>query len=348
MTDKPTRRPPRRRTEVWKPTPELLQHMPKVSGNDLNGVGETTSRRPVPVMWDWKVPIAHADMQEEISRRHSEDPHIGQVLRRRETDAYRPAPLAAKRHEGLSAAEWTAQVREFALTKSPVPVEDVGVVQMRQEWVFDGHEVTEQFAVLLLVRMDHSELSKAPDWPAGQEVQRQYNRGTDAARALADWLRSRGWPARGHGGPSGGPFTMTPAAIEAGLGELGKHGSLIHREFGSSFRLACVLTDVPLLTGSPDVFGADDFCHKCRICVDACPPDAILPEKTMVRGVEKWYVDFDRCLPFFAEANSCGVCIAVCPWSKPGRAQKMASVMLARRDGAPSTANAQDTTVADA
>jgi epoxyqueuosine reductase QueG len=43
-----------------------------------------------------------------------------------------------------------------------------------------------------------------------------------------------------------GSFVLIPAAIEAELGEVGKHGSMIHPRFGSNFRLACVLTNAPL------------------------------------------------------------------------------------------------------
>ena len=64
---------------------------------------------------------------------------------------------------------------------------------------------------------EHEGLAAAPSWQAGAEVQRQYNRGTYAARALADWLRGRGHRARGHGGPNAGPMLLVPAAIEAGI-----------------------------------------------------------------------------------------------------------------------------------
>ena len=74
------------------------------------------------------------------------------------------------------------------------------------------------------------------------------------------WMRENGWNAHTHGGPEAGPVLMIPAAIEAGLGGLGKHGSMINREYGSSFRLACVMTDIPLIADRPDIFGADDFC----------------------------------------------------------------------------------------
>ena len=38
----------------------------------------------------------------------------------------------------------------------------------------------------------------------------------------------------------------------------------------------------------------------------------------MVRGKRKWYVDFDKCVPYFVDNKTCGICLAVCPWSRPG------------------------------
>ena len=81
----------------------------------------------------------------------------------------------------------------------------------------------------------------------------------------------------------------------------------------------------------PDSFGVDDFCYGCRVCTDACPPDAIAPHKRLVRGTTKWAVDFDRCLPYFAESYGCGICIAVCPWSTPGAAPRLAENMLRKQ-----------------
>ena len=87
------------------------------------------------------------------------------------------------------------------------------------------------------------------------EVMAQYNRGVRAAKALAGFIRGHGYDAEGHGGPIAGPFTMVPAALAAGLGELGKHGSIINRQFGSSFRLAAVTPALPLVAAAPDTFG---------------------------------------------------------------------------------------------
>jgi ferredoxin len=63
---------------------------------------------------------------------------------------------------------------------------------------------------------------------------------------------------------------------------------------------------------------------------DACPSDAIVEQKQLVRGDEKWFVDLDRCIPYFAETKGCAICIARCPWSRPGIADNLL-VKLARR-----------------
>jgi epoxyqueuosine reductase QueG len=63
-----------------------------------------------------------------------------------------------------------------------------------------------------------------------------------------------------------------------------------------------------------------------------CPPQAIFDSKKMVRGIEKWYVNFDRCAPYFVANNSCGICLAVCPWTEPGRGKGISLRMLALRE----------------
>jgi epoxyqueuosine reductase QueG len=140
----------------------------------------------------------------------------------------------------------------------------------------------------------------------------------------------QGWDAEPLTGPMTSKVMMIPPAIASGFGELGKHGSLINAEFGSSFRLSAVLTDAPLAPTPRRSFEVDSFCTNCRICQDACPPEAIASTKQMVRGVEKWYVDFDKCLPYFNQTHGCGICIAACPWSRPGVGFNLAA-KLARR-----------------
>jgi epoxyqueuosine reductase QueG len=125
---------------------------------------------------------------------------------------------------------------------------------------------------------------------------------------------------------------MIPAALASGFGELGKHGSIINREFGSAIRLSAVTTDMPLIVDTPDHFGADDYCTRCRACSNACPPGAIFNEKQMVRGEVKWYVDFDKCIPYFGEALGCALCLPRCPWSRPGNSGKLIEQLRKRAE----------------
>jgi len=299
---------------------------PDVSGNTINGLGEDAVRRPEPIYHHDPERMRFAALQTWFralpahpliaKARNDRIPIMEEAL----------APLAAERIQ-RSPEAWSSAVKAEARR---LGAELVGIARMQPEWVFEGFDVPQQWAVMLGVAMDHEELSAAPGPRAIAEVVRQYGRGTLTAKRLASWLRRQGWDGFPHGGPEAGPILMIPPALACGFGELGKHGSIINRELGSSFRLAYVLTDLPLVADDEDAFGADDFCTRCRVCADACPPDAIAPDKQRVRGADKWYVDFDRCIPYFNDTTGCGICIAVCPWSRPGVAPALAA-KLARR-----------------
>lgn len=317
-----------RQTPVWVPPDSLTNIFPDVSGNEINGLGETSERAPTPIMWANPSTIAHGSVQTKMTTEFAEHPQLQTVLRM--DDRHEPAPIAPRVWEA-SPEEATSALRAFALSEADNTCDDIAVARLRDEWFYSQKSTTHSYIILLVQRMDHAELATAPESTSAMEVHRQYNRGTFAAREVADWIRDRGHEAVGHGGPGCGPVLLLPAAIEAGLGELGKHGSLIHPEFGSSFRLSAVLTDLPLVSGQRAVFGADDFCHGCRVCSDACPPDAIAHTEQVVRGKEKWYVDFDKCMPYFAASYGCGICIARCPWSIPGEAPRLGEIMTAKR-----------------
>lgn len=321
-------KPASRKRPVWTPPPEIAARMPPtLSGNTVNGEGETAVRRPTPIMWHHPKRIPDfAAIQDVVNETYLSHPVLGGMFSL--PDRKEPHVEIAPAREDDSAANWTRRVKEFALAHE---ADLVGIAPVDRNSVFEGFEVTEPTIVVLGVEMKHAELSKAPEVEAAVEVATQYNRGNRAAKTLANWIRQRGWNAHGHGGPGAGPLALVPNAIAAGLGELGKHGSIINRTYGSSFRLAGVLTDLPLIADAPDEFGADDFCLSCQVCTNACPPDAIHRDKVTVRGVEKWFVDFDKCMPYFATTHGCGVCIAVCPWSKPGTAPSLARRMTARR-----------------
>ena len=73
----------------------------------------------------------------------------------------------------------------------------VGITRVREEWVFEGYEVPEEWIVVLGVAMDQEELVEvSPSTRSVIEVSAQYNRGTRASKALAEWIRGQGYPPR--------------------------------------------------------------------------------------------------------------------------------------------------------
>jgi epoxyqueuosine reductase QueG len=254
---------------------------------------------------------------------------------RKRMDAIPVEDVAPEKIE-KSAAEWTAEVKAAALE---LGADVVGICAYRPEWTFeDRPQPKGAWAVMMGFAHVYENMNTAPHEDAYVEVMNQYERAGGTAKRLTNWIRERGHVAEPKTGPMTEDVLMIPAAIAAGLGELGKHGSIINRKYGSSFRLSMVTTDMPLVADKPDVFGADMFCESCQVCANACPPDAIYREKQMVRGQRKWYVDFDKCVPYFVDNKTCGLCLAVCPWSRPGIAdnlvQKMAKRMAARSSAA--------------
>jgi ferredoxin len=312
----------------FRPDPEQTALMPGISGNAINGLGETRPRRPAMVYW---APdpgeIAHGAMQGYFYRRSAQDARFAEQRAARQNVLDTPLPPLAGTAREASPETWTAELDRFVRVGD---CEMTGVAEMCEDWVFEGHEITQSRVIMLGVRHDYEAIATAPEPEAGLEVVRQYARAAAVAKTVAGWLREQGWEAEPLTGPMTGKLAMIPPALACGFGELGKHGSIINPELGASFRLSAVLTDAPFAPTAPRVHGIDGFCQNCRICEDACPPEALFPEKKIVRGVEKWYVDFDRCLPFFNQTHGCAICIAVCPWSRPGVGVNLAA-KLARR-----------------
>lgn len=314
-----------RRRQHWTPAPDHHRLLPEISGNAFNGVGETEVRRPRQIFWMRKTeghPFGR--LQDAVVARYNSVPQLHRVYAHADRGP-RPRPFGGGPSEHRSPARWTELVKAHALANE---ADQVGIARVDPTWIYEGHSTDLPYVIVFALAMDHAMLSQQPstfDNPIAQvEVANQYNRGARVAARIADWLIERGFQARMHAGPWVHALNLVPAAIAAGMGELGKHGSLINRSLGSSFRLAAVETDMPLVPDRRDVFGADAFCTRCQVCTDACPPGAIHESKAVVRGVEKWWVDFDRCIPYFNETFGCAICLAVCPWSRPGKAPSLA------------------------
>lgn len=320
--------PRRPKPGTYKPKPETLELL-KVSGNAINGLGESTSRQPSPFFWH--PPDQHPWGALQIVARESSRNCPGSAEAFQAAYSYPELAPVAEDQTEATAEELTADLINFALTHE---ADGIGITAMDPLYVFEGYTIAEPWVIVLALAHDYERLKEVPsDETNGVgvcDVGDQYAKGTRSSYAVANWIRSRGYRAVPYPGPSANALALIPPAIASGLGELGKHGSLISRHFGAGVRLAGITTDMPLIASRPDVFGADNFCATCQICTKACPPAAILPEKQMVRGTERWYVDFDKCIPYFAEAASCGICIAECPWTRPSIRPKLLATMSRR------------------
>ena len=126
----------------------------------------------------------------------------------------------------------------------------------------------------------------------------------------------------GRGFVDSAPVLERTWAQKTGAGWIGKNGNLISKTDGSFFFIATIIVDLPLIYDDPF---AKDYCGSCTKCIDACPTEAILPDKT---------VDGSKCISYFtielkdaiipSEMKGkfdnwmfgCDTCQDVCPWNR--------------------------------
>jgi ferredoxin len=175
-----------------------------------------------------------------------------------------------------------------------------------------------RYALAFAVEMDYFMVRQAPRVTTVTETAAQYVEAAKIAILLAYYIRSLGYPARAH--IDANYQVICPAvAADAGLGEIGRIGILMSQEYGPRMRLGVVTTDIPLVPDEPVTLGIQDFCQRCKKCATNCPARAIpMGQKTVVRGVEKWVLDSDRCYEFWRRVGTdCAICMSVCPYSHP-------------------------------
>jgi len=182
----------------------------------------------------------------------------------------------------------------------------------------DPIEVPHRYAIVMAFGQDRDLLRTGGTPHSDFEIGRVYGLSALVAVQVAAYIRALGWPARAHHLRNYGVL-LVPVAVDAGLGELGRCGYLLHPRLGANLRLACVTTDLPLALDPPMDLGVQDFCEKCLKCATNCPSGAIPKgDKVVVRGVRKWQIDPVKCLLYWGHLGSaCTICQVVCPWSKP-------------------------------
>jgi epoxyqueuosine reductase len=117
-----------------------------------------------------------------------------------------------------------------------------------------------------------------------------------------------------------GPLSDRAFAAQAGLGWIGKNSMLIDEEIGSYVFIGTLLTSL-----ENDIAGATvaDRCGACTRCIDACPTNAILPDRTVASEDCISYATIEHRGPLpdhiaaRLEGNvfGCDICQEVCPWN---------------------------------
>ncbi len=225
----------------------------------------------------------------------------------------RDSPVNPDRSEIDDPAATTREIKDLAIEMG---ADAVGIAAYDARLVFSQAAVTDhKFVIVYAVNMAYDFMVDIG--PRSQdEVHLVYYKLDDLGVRLAQVIGSYGYSARMH--PNAGDFPLPALAQLAGLGELGKHGSLISPELGSSFRLGAVSTDMTLIADGPKDFGIDEVCASCNVCTRFCPGDAIKPDKKTVKGVTRWYVDTPACEPYFHKLYGCKICLMVCPYNGRG------------------------------
>jgi len=176
--------------------------------------------------------------------------------------------------------------------------------------------------VVIANSMDLETIKTVPSALSGAAVGQGYSRDIIALLSLTAYIQNLGY--RAYASLNDTALSI-PLAIQAGLGECGRHGMLITPEFGPRVRIAKVFTDLPLTADRPVSFGVREFCDRCRRCSRSCPPKAIpdnapsydKPSISCLSGVKKWTVDPEKCFRFWAaQGTDCSICIRVCPYNK--------------------------------
>ncbi len=169
--------------------------------------------------------------------------------------------------------------------------------------------------------MDYEKIGAAPEAMAGIEATRIYMSLGETTIRVGEHVRSLGYEAMIHhpkgDKDSNGELMFVPHAASCGLGEHGRNGLLVNRDFGPRVRLGMVSTNLELIVDPPKYEGIAKFCEYCLKCYNACPTQAIPMKPSKVRGCEKFTIDVNRCAPMFEKTDGCSICIRDCTFNQP-------------------------------
>jgi len=211
----------------------------------------------------------------------------------------------------------------------------MGVCEYDERWVYTARysEQTQQSKpvdipndlpriIVIGEPMDLELTATVPSALSGSATGMGYTHDTVVLLTLTQYIRNLGYRAIASMNDSALPI---PLAVQAGLGEIGRHSLLITEEYGPRLRLGKIFTDMPLTINEPRRFGVKEFCDLCQRCSSACPPKAIpsgAPSReaysvSNLKGILRWTTYAEKCFRFWAGQNSdCSICIRACPYNR--------------------------------
>ena len=115
------------------------------------------------------------------------------------------------------------------------------------------------------------------------------------------------------------PFSYKYAAVNAGLGWIGKNDVVITEKYGPRIRLSAVLIDHEFAYGRKIV---ESKCPAtCKKCVDICPYNALHNVMWNIDTLRNDIIDYRLCnqkrslyIEKYGRKNACGLCMAACPF----------------------------------
>ena len=103
------------------------------------------------------------------------------------------------------------------------------------------------------------------------------------------------------------PLPHKTLALMAGMGWIGKHNLLVHKDYGCGISMCSVLSDAPIETIQSK--SATPNCGSCKVCAEICVPGALTGNNWDINKPRAHVVDVKQC-------TTCYQCVVNCPWTK--------------------------------
>ena len=154
----------------YTPKPEQMALMPAISGNTINGLGETEFRQASWVYWHDPATIEHGELQKWFYTQDPDNQAIADARAVREKILDIEVPPVTGEPLEQSAEDWSQELAAYAATRE---LELFGITALKPEWAYAGVKLDYQWVIMIGVAHDYEQMKTAPEAAAGAEVVRQ-------------------------------------------------------------------------------------------------------------------------------------------------------------------------------